>query len=170
MILLSLVLAFFILLIRTECSSNPSLNAYSASANETHPNHPRLSETGKEVERRLAKSLQPRPNEITYTARDIPRLRYHTLESKARNAERSRNFWHEEKNRLDQKLERKNRSIHTKVGKKLSKIPGTMENKHKYARGKRDSYKNVLKDISKDSAIHKELGHLMTLMSATLTQ
>lgn len=71
---------------------DPSLKAYSASANETHPNHPRLTETGKKVEGGLAKSLHPRPNEITYTAREMPRLRYTTLKNKARNAERSRNL------------------------------------------------------------------------------
>ncbi|PWN38195.1 uncharacterized protein FA14DRAFT_153523 [Meira miltonrushii] len=164
--MLSLAFEYFVLVILSmvfgaTCSLDPSLNAYSASANQAHPNHGQLTKFGKGVEKEIEQSLQPRPNEITYTAREVPRLRFVKLKTKAENAEFLRNHWHKEKNRLDTTLpQRSSLRKNTKVGKILAKFPDTMEGKHKYARQKRDSHKKVLSDISKDSAVHKRLGHI----------
>lgn len=156
-----LLFALLVLTINISCSLNPDLNAYSSSANQAHPNHPRLTEHGKSIERDILKTLQPRRNEITYTERELPRLRYFTLKDKAFEAEVLRNHWHKEKLRLDEKLDKsKNRGMNTKLGKALSIFPDTMESKHKYASRKLDEHTKTLSDIHKDTTVHKELGHL----------
>lgn len=150
----------FLKIVGAACSLDPSLNAYSASAKKAHPNHSSLTGTGKRVEKDITKDLQPRPNQISYTERDVPRLRFFKLQSKAQDAEHLRNYWHKEKDRLGEKLQKSNRRTDTKLGKALAILPDTMEGKHRYAKRKSDGHKKVLKDIAKDAAVHKNLGHI----------
>lgn len=140
-------------------SSSPSHpDTINQNALRAHPNLPGLSATGKELENVLQKHINDPSSTMLPSHK-----RYVLLANAARGAEKSRNHWHKEKERLNEKLQKSGRKIDSKIGNILRKIPGFLESKYQRATRKRNEGMQTLIDIAKDSAIHQQHGHLIEL-------
>lgn len=126
-------------------------------ADEAYPNFPGLSSTGKAIEKKYQKYLKQEDQIINFPCHKRTML----LKEKAEKAEKTRNYYHERKIHLDQKLEKAGRSIHTRKGTIFSKIPLTMEAKRNHAKKKKDENMQILHDIANDTELHIKHNHVL---------